>query len=175
MRRTTLRWYATAGLLGLAPFTAVWAASPAAAATVDVQATIAGGTLSITSAGATGDEITVSGPVTSADGSWLTVESRKGIGSPQGGCKVTDARHVKCGTNASSRVVVSSGDGDDRVTVETTILTVVHGGEGADGLFDGAGSNELWGDGGPDSLHGGAGDDRLSGGDGGSAAPATTI
>lgn len=48
----------------------------------------------------------------------------------------------------------------------TTIPTVVHGGEGTDGLFDGVGSNELWGDGGTDHLYGGAGDDKLSGGDG---------
>ncbi|MEU7907407.1 calcium-binding protein [Actinoplanes sp. NPDC049118] len=164
MRRTTMRGYAVAGLLGLVPFTAVWPAGPVAAATVGVTATVADGTLDVSSDGANSDDITVSGPVTDAAGSWVTVESRHGI-LPQAGCQVTDPRHVRCGTDAFTRIVVSSGDGADRVTVETNMPTVVHGGDGSDGLFDRAGNNELWGDGGPDTLYGGAGNDSLYGGD----------
>lgn len=61
---------------------------------------------------------------------------------------------------------ISTGDGDDQVTVLGNGTHRLYGGDGDDTLVGGAGKDTLAGDAGNDTLLGGAGNDSLLGGDG---------
>lgn len=92
------------------------------------------------------------------------------------------------GTDRSDRIIVTiasvtsvnAGDGNDRVTVTSTITNniTIRGGSGNDIIFDGsggspstplegeAGNDIIYGNGGADTIRGGDGNDRIFGGDG---------
>jgi Ca2+-binding RTX toxin-like protein len=86
---------------------------------------------------------------------------------------------VCAGTPGSDRIIVTStnvyavnaGDGNDRVTVASTITTniTINGGNGNDIIFDaggGSSSTPLQGEAGNDIIYGNGGNDTINGGDG---------
>jgi Ca2+-binding RTX toxin-like protein len=68
--------------------------------------------------------------------------------------------------NGVKRIYINAGDGNDKVSVGTSIAASISGGNGNDTLAGGKGGDTLTGDGGDDRLTGGLGSDWLVGGDG---------
>jgi hypothetical protein len=83
---------------------------------------------------------------------------------------------VCAGTPGSDRIIVTStnvyavnaGDGNDRVTVASTITTniTINGGNGNDIIFDAGGLSILQGEAGNDIIYGNGGNDTINGGEG---------
>ena len=67
-----------------------------------------------------------------------------------------------------SKIVISAGQGDDRITVNEAIAkpTVIFAGYGNDTVYGGAGPDTVYGAGGDDTIYGRGGDDVLWGGPG---------
>jgi Ca2+-binding RTX toxin-like protein len=86
------------------------------------------------------------------------------------GCTSVDENTARCvaplGAVGLSNADVQLGDGDDRVTLDGLLGSVVAGGDGADVLAGGAGYDRLDGGPGADTVAGGEGGDVLSGGPG---------
>jgi hypothetical protein len=123
------------------------------------------------------------------DGDWVSVVDHAAPVTAWSACEQVDSSTARCSvppTGPESRITVTLGDGDDRLTVSgrpVSILArggpgddVLQGGEGPDRLAGGGGSNRLVGNGGDDELDngrgvldaadrfdGGAGDDRILG------------
>lgn len=72
-------------------------------------------------------------------------------------------------TNLVSGLVVSGGDGNDRITIQSGLLNIANitdGGNGSDQIFGSSGINTINGGAGNDWIDGGNGIDVLTGGDG---------
>ena len=79
--------------------------------------------------------------------------------------------------SAVTSLTIDAGNGDDRITVSTTLILNswiaggngddrVYGGSGRDEIYGGSGKDFLCGRDGDDTIFGGLGDDRLDGGNG---------
>ena len=68
---------------------------------------------------------------------------------------------VTCDLTDIQRVIVLSGDGDDQITVNGDLVTLLCGGPGNDRIVGGAGPDYVSGAAGTDALSGGGGDDVL--------------
>ncbi|MFN5909393.1 MAG: phosphatase PAP2 family protein, partial [Planctomyces sp.] len=68
--------------------------------------------------------------------------------------------------SAVSSLTIDSGNGDDRISVSTTLIlnSWISGGNGDDRIYGGSGSDEIHGGSGRDFLCGRDGDDRIFGG-----------
>ena len=86
------------------------------------------------------------------------------------GCASAGSNTVTCingGWGSSiSYAWISTGDGDDAVTISGAIPSWIDGGSGNDRLAGGSSKDWLFGNSGDDQLDGGAGTDSISGGDG---------
>jgi Ca2+-binding RTX toxin-like protein len=88
-------------------------------------------------------------------------------GAPQEPGCVADAGSVVC-SGSPDKILASTGDGDDVLTLSGTspdVSAVLDGGRGSDDLTGSAGNDVLYGgeDASPDTLHGADGDDVLFG------------
>src|SRR5690348_3861209 len=78
-----------------------------------------------------------------------------------GGVTVSNTRWQTTVNGTFNSIVIRSGKGNDRVTVDPslTIPVSIYGGQGNDTLSGGSGDDALYGQGGTDVLVGNAGDD----------------
>ena len=86
--------------------------------------------------------------------------------TPGFGCSAAGPGKVTCSSSKINRVSVSTGAGNDTITVTGGPRTVLDGGIGDDRLVGGSGWDWISGNSGDDSLDGGGGPDTLNGGDG---------
>jgi Ca2+-binding RTX toxin-like protein len=90
--------------------------------------------------------------------------------TPASGCSAIDAHTASCsdtlGFGPLDMVNISSGDGNDSVVVDSSLVAHLTGGPGNDRLLGGSSSDTFRGGTGDDVLVGHHGDDRLLGGPG---------
>ena len=83
-----------------------------------------------------------------------------------GGCTIIGPLEIRCPAATTLAHNVSLGDGDDTLSLVTSLPATIDGGPGADVLNGAGGADALTGGGGDDTLRGGAGGDSFTGGDG---------
>jgi subtilisin family serine protease len=108
----------------------------------------------------------------SLSGADYTIADAGAAIAPDPGCTRVTISKVTCPAGAISRLVISTGDGDDRVGVTAPTPAVINGGDGADYLLGGPRNDRLNGGLDADQLGGRDGHDTLDGGPG--SAPAET-
>src|SRR5262249_44509805 len=93
----------------------------------------------------------------------LVIEDTGDIVTPVPPCTSIPANKVLCPLPIT-KVVVTSGDLNDTVTIQVAIPSAVNGGAGNDTLNGGPGNDRLNGGAGNDAVNGGPGNDLMNGG-----------
>jgi hypothetical protein len=102
----------------------------------------------------------------SSSGSTYTVSDSGAAISPGFGCAAAGPGKVTCTSNKVNRIDVSVNGGDDTVTINGPVRSVLNGSTGNDRLVGGSSWDWLSGGTGDDSLDGRGGPDAMYGGDG---------
>jgi Ca2+-binding RTX toxin-like protein len=123
MKSTALRRLTAGPLFGLAAV--LVHPDIALAAVTGLEANVTGGVLTVTSGGNLADKITVLGPLTASDGTFIAVVSDAEQIVPGTGCEAVDRYRVACDARAITRIDVSTGAGDDRVVVDAASAVAV--------------------------------------------------
>jgi Ca2+-binding RTX toxin-like protein len=144
------------------------------ARSVCASVTRSGGNLAFTAGAGQANDLTIS----LASGVYTVTDAGVPI-DPGTACSRVTESTVTCPASGVSRLTISAGDGNDRVSVTAATPTMITGGPGADVLHGGpvadhlvadesgmAGRDTLYGNSGNDILEGGLGADVISGGTG---------
>ncbi|MEV4347476.1 calcium-binding protein [Actinoplanes sp. NPDC049596] len=138
-------------LAGLATVPALVLSAPAYAATGTAKV---GNTIQVTAANNRANNITIT-----RAGAFFLITDLGDTPAAGAGCAVAGARTVRCTAGGVARLVVNTGNLNDRVNNLTSTASLQNGGTGNDNLFGGTGNDTLVGGLGNDNLFGRAGRD----------------
>jgi Ca2+-binding RTX toxin-like protein len=76
-------------------------------------------------------------------------------------CLAVDPHTASCTGYGTNQMFIGTGQGNDKITVATSLPTQISPGAGDDKVFGGDGPDKIQGEGGVDEIHGGGGNDTI--------------